>query len=349
MDFPKSVPGVGLVNGVFVDEDALASKPGSLIPSAWGNAVTFEILNVLAAASVVPNELKVNQLAEAISKIASGASTSWNNVTGKPTTVAGFNITDARTLTNGNFNVAITANNGIVVPQASQALFQVASAITAYRTGHDTTNWVLIVSPAPGSETAAINVRRSDGQVTIPSSLVVPAITGNTVVSTQAPGTNNGLIANTAFVATAVAAKISGTNLVEAGFVSGLKTNPFMRHTDNTVVELRTAAKVDTANFAANGNTQNIDTGEIIQWMEVAIGDIPAGGKTVDITWPFAFPNAIVNVPSIVLRSNDAATRHVSTAYYSMPTVNGCRLQIDEAAQQVQPASLTAIVTARGR
>ena len=83
--------------------------------------------------------------------------------------------------------------------------------------------------------------------------------------------------------------------------------------------------------------------------MEVLIGDIPAGGKTIDISWPFVFPNAIVNVPSISMRSADATVRHVSTAYYSMATASGCRLQIDEAAQVVQPASLTAIVTARGR
>lgn len=97
MDFPKSVPGVGLVNGVFVDEDALAAKPGSLIPSVWGNSVTLEILNVLEAAGVAPDELKVNQLAEAISKIATGAAVAWNRVTGKPTTAAGYGITDVYT------------------------------------------------------------------------------------------------------------------------------------------------------------------------------------------------------------------------------------------------------------
>ncbi|WP_256659347.1 hypothetical protein [Pseudomonas sp. KBW05] len=68
MDFPKSVPGVGLVNGKFIDEDPLAATPGSLIPSEWGNAVTQEILNVITSAGAVPDEANTGQLLTAIDK-----------------------------------------------------------------------------------------------------------------------------------------------------------------------------------------------------------------------------------------------------------------------------------------
>lgn len=68
MDFPKSVPGVGLVNGKFIDEDPLAATPGSLIPSAWGNAVTQEILAVIASAGFTPDEANTAQLLAAINK-----------------------------------------------------------------------------------------------------------------------------------------------------------------------------------------------------------------------------------------------------------------------------------------
>ncbi|MBV4486926.1 phage tail protein [Pseudomonas sp. SWRI153] len=66
MDYPKNVPSVGLVNGRFVDEDPVAGTPGSLIPATWGNSVTQEILNVVQAAGITPNETSNNQLLAAL-------------------------------------------------------------------------------------------------------------------------------------------------------------------------------------------------------------------------------------------------------------------------------------------
>lgn len=66
MDYPISVPSVGLVAGKFVDEDPLLGTPGSLIPAQWGNAVTQEILNILSAASIAPSEVVNDQLLTAI-------------------------------------------------------------------------------------------------------------------------------------------------------------------------------------------------------------------------------------------------------------------------------------------
>ena len=66
MDFPKSVPGVGLVDGKFVDENKATGQAGSLIPSQWGNAVSDEILNVIRFANLVPAEGNNTQLLQAI-------------------------------------------------------------------------------------------------------------------------------------------------------------------------------------------------------------------------------------------------------------------------------------------
>ena len=66
MDFPKSVPSVGLVDGKFVDEDVVAGTPGSLIPAQWGNAVTEELLNVIESAGLTPDEDNNAQLLAAI-------------------------------------------------------------------------------------------------------------------------------------------------------------------------------------------------------------------------------------------------------------------------------------------
>lgn len=73
MDYPKSVPSVGLVGGKFVDEDPGAGTPGSLIPSAWGNALTDELLNVILAAGLVPDEADLTQMIKAIRLLQRGA------------------------------------------------------------------------------------------------------------------------------------------------------------------------------------------------------------------------------------------------------------------------------------
>ena len=95
MDYPKSVPNVGLVNGKFVDENTTTGQVGSLIPSAWGVAVTDEILAVQTEAGLAPEEGKNNQLVAAIKKLIAGVSFTWASITGKPTTVQGFGISDA--------------------------------------------------------------------------------------------------------------------------------------------------------------------------------------------------------------------------------------------------------------
>lgn len=66
MDFPKSVPGVGLVGGQFVDENPSIGQQGSLIPAAWGNAVTQELLAVIREAGIEPDEDQTDQLRMAI-------------------------------------------------------------------------------------------------------------------------------------------------------------------------------------------------------------------------------------------------------------------------------------------
>ncbi|UFQ01440.1 glycine-rich domain-containing protein [Pseudomonas fitomaticsae] len=69
MDYPKSVPGIGLVNGKFVNEDVVGGLPGSLIPATWGNGVTDELLNVVKSAGLEPSENDATQLLLAIKKI----------------------------------------------------------------------------------------------------------------------------------------------------------------------------------------------------------------------------------------------------------------------------------------
>lgn len=66
MDYPKSVPSAGLIDGKFVDEDLLTGKPGSLIPASWGNGVTQELMTVIQSAGLTPTEASNNQLLSAL-------------------------------------------------------------------------------------------------------------------------------------------------------------------------------------------------------------------------------------------------------------------------------------------
>ncbi|KAF2393102.1 phage tail protein [Pseudomonas frederiksbergensis] len=75
MDFPTKVPSAGLVNGKFVDENPLTGTPGSLIPAAWGNGVTQEIVNVIKAGDLTPDETKFDQLLQAIQSVSAKG---WN-------------------------------------------------------------------------------------------------------------------------------------------------------------------------------------------------------------------------------------------------------------------------------
>ncbi|MFJ7143301.1 phage tail protein [Pseudomonas protegens] len=93
MDYPKSVPSVGLVNGKFVDENPVTGQVGSLISSEWGNAVTDELLNVIRAGGKVPAEAEHDQLLAAIKAIVRDSIPPEKI----RTTLAEYGITDAYT------------------------------------------------------------------------------------------------------------------------------------------------------------------------------------------------------------------------------------------------------------
>ncbi|WP_025128916.1 hypothetical protein [Pseudomonas sp. PH1b] len=130
MDYPKSVPNVGLVNGKFVDENTTTGQVGSLIPASWGNGVTTEILNVLKAASIVPDELNNDQLYKAINKIVAESGITkedLNKKADKATTLAGYGINNA--YTKDEANNKFMAPLGFPPVQQGTGIGQTSSAI----------------------------------------------------------------------------------------------------------------------------------------------------------------------------------------------------------------------------
>ncbi|WP_454844061.1 hypothetical protein [Pseudomonas gorinensis] len=294
----------------------------------------------------------------------------WDKITDKPTSRDGYKLSDV--FTKKETGVAIQEAVSGLMPKAGGAVspkfmgLSFNSEVAGYSElggyigwGSSGTGTVQFICNKGGGSTggfvwgtvAADNKAigplmsySADGGLIVPKSLSVPAIAGNTTVWDQPAGYAGPYIANCAFVAAAVTLKINGNNCFEAGFIGGDITAPYMKNVNGTVVRLQVDRPKDTALLAPNGWSKNADTGEIIQWLEYSLGDF---GQTtlINVTWPFRFPNQFLNARvSFKLAANAQCGTQGS---YSLGTVDGCTLRIEEWVGVVQ-TGLVVMVEARG-
>lgn len=171
MDFPKSVPGVGLVNGRFIDEDPLAATPGSLIPSVWGNSVTFELLNVIEEAGMDPNESDNTQLVTAIKALVDDVALEFAT---KEDAEGGTNLT--KVMSPGRVFQAIAK----VVDQATETAFGWLKIATQVKTntGADDATAITPKKLATAARTQVFTAFPTTGTPTALTLTPTPAISG---------------------------------------------------------------------------------------------------------------------------------------------------------------------------
>lgn len=355
-------------------------QPGSgidatMITVAWLNAIQRELVNLVKGSGQDLKPEDDEQVLKSVKMLQELAST-WDKITGKPTSRDGYKLSDVFTKTETGSAIQDSISGlmpkagGAYNPSFSGASFNAEAR--GYNSAGGYIGWGSVnsgtmqffcnrgkgsaggfvwVSVSADNQSLGPGMTYSpDGVLAVPNSLSVPAIQGSTTVSTQPQGSTSGFIANCAFVATAASNAVSNRMLSDfastAGFANNNAAQPYMRHTSTgTNVLLKTTASTDTALLSATGWSKNADTGEIKQWFEYNQGDVP-GTSVINITWPFQFPNQFLNA-RFSFKMPNGTTPCAIQASYSGATISGCTVRLEEWGNVAQ-AGLVLVIEARG-
>jgi hypothetical protein len=321
-------PSDGYPQGSFKNRTTPTSKDGSYLEQDWANDKEGFFQSLLSAAVVQANgsvdRVGSSQYFDAMKSIIASAGVSFSNITGKPTTLSGYGITDGMLKNTGG--IGSTLNT----PTASDTNAALAGGL-----------WSLAGTASAPFANGMLLRGNYNGAL---SWTQIATSIDNAGMFWQ--GSINGTINPWRQVWDSVsfnpASKINATNVANAGFANSTTDTPFMTHSNGTTVAL---SKKNTAQLATSGWSKNTDTGEIIQWVEYLIGDIPSN-PTKAVAWPISFPTACLNV-ICGFKQSSTSFRANATANYIGATTSGCTVKLDNWASGQDP-QLTLVVQARG-
>lgn len=105
--------------GEFTEGNPVGAVPATPIKAMWLNAIQRELVAVVEGAGLTLDKANDRQLLAAVQRLVNDANT-WANITAKPSTLAGFGISDAfnKSETTTNIQTAIAAHFATTVTNA---------------------------------------------------------------------------------------------------------------------------------------------------------------------------------------------------------------------------------------
>jgi len=201
-------------DGLFRDGNPASGEPGTIVPAAWLNSMQSELLSVLSANGITPDPAKTTQLLDAVKKLA------WNSTSARPSTLAGYGITDAAPINSPVLTGTPTA------PSAASGTNTTQLATTAFV--QTSVNGRLVKSVAGGANVtltateAGYAILEFNGALTANIAVIVPNAPGQWVVRNATSGAYTFTVKTTAGTGTTVVQGSSealwcdGSNVMEA-------------------------------------------------------------------------------------------------------------------------------------
>lgn len=326
-EFVRGQPGTGI--------------PATLITVEWLNSVQRELVNLVVGGGLVVNPADDSQVFKAIQAMLVAGIT-WAKLAGKPTSVAGFGITDAftKTETSAAIQQAIAALVGSS-PAALDTVYELANAL-----GNDPHFATTVINGLAAKADKATTlagygitdvpdlVRTLGWRARTSSPVGASGVDLNTLTT---PGCSETLVHGTNPNGTGVSEfyyalvfEYGGAQLTQLLIPYAGGGGMWVRSRYSGVwsawdkfVTVASLPPARTASLQVNGWARDPVTGEIEQWGYVAS---IADNSSLAVTFPMAFPEACLN--GQVSFANDTGTSGTDTANFLNPTRQGFTLKV---------------------